>query len=70
MACSWITNNTGEVIGALTEDGKKSKLFENLLKQYDAQQAHLIEKMGRDHTHEQAQAKMVFLDRERGGFSL
>jgi hypothetical protein len=40
------------------------------LKQYDAQQAHLIEKMGRDHTHEQAQAKMVSLDRERGGFSL
>jgi hypothetical protein len=39
MACSWITNNTGEVIGALTEDGKKSKLFENLLKKYDVQQA-------------------------------
>ena len=39
MSCSWITNNTGEVIGALTEDGKKSKLFESLLKQYDVQQA-------------------------------
>ena len=38
-SCSWITNNTGEVIGALTEDGKKSKLFESLLKQYDVQQA-------------------------------
>ena len=39
MSCSWITNNTGEIIGALTEDSKKSKLFENLLKQYDVQQA-------------------------------
>ena len=38
-SCSWITNNTGEIIGALTEDSKKSKLFENLLKQYDVQQA-------------------------------
>ena len=38
-SCSWITNNTGEVIGALTEDGKKSKLFDELLQKYDVQQA-------------------------------
>jgi len=39
MSCRWSLNNNGEIEGAYTKDGEKSKLFDNLNKKFGLEKA-------------------------------
>ena len=39
MSCRWIQNNNGEIIGALTQTGERSKLFDQLNEQFGKEKA-------------------------------
>lgn len=39
MACNWIQNDNGQIVGAKTQSGERSKLFDDLNKQFGKEEA-------------------------------